>query len=152
MRNIILAALFALLGCAALSGQASAQGVTRICIQTIGGNGSNNCVDGWAKVSLPALTATVTAVKLGASQLGMLDCYNPNATAAYVQIFDAPVASVTLGTTPPSQSIGIAATASRNFTLSPGEEFLNAISIAATTTPTGSTAPATALTCNLAYD
>ncbi len=83
----------------------------------------------------------------------MLQCYNPNAAQAYVQIFNVASGSVTLGTTVPLLSVPIAATQTGGFALGTvGAQFGTAISMAATTTATGLTANSTALDCNLLYN
>ena len=47
---------------ASLASNANAQGVTRICQETIGANGSNNCVDvTWPLNNVDVITPTVTA-------------------------------------------------------------------------------------------
>ena len=69
-----------------------------------------------------------------------------------MQIFDAVAGSVTPGTNAAVQSLGIPPTNSSGFTLSlQGLQFLSAITVAATTTATGGTAPGTPLDCNAAY-
>lgn len=104
---------------------------------------------------LSALSTTVTGIKASAAgQLMMLQCGNTNASEEYVQLFDvATTGGVTLGTTAPTLSVPIAATTTGGFTLSiTGLQFANGIQVAATTTATGSTAPATALDCNAAFN
>lgn len=109
--------------------------------------------DNWSPKLLSGLSTTVTAVKASSGQVGMIQCYNPNSSQVYIQIFDAATTGVTLGTTPPKLSIAIGATSTGGFILSaPGIGFSTAISVAATTTATGSTAPATAPDCNALYE
>jgi hypothetical protein len=109
--------------------------------------------NGWTPLIENALTTTVKAVKGSAGQLGMLQCYNPNATQAYVQVFNIVSGSVTLGTTAPTLSIPIAPTSTGGYALSnPGINFSTAISLAAATTATGLTAPGSNLDCNVAYN
>lgn len=102
-------------------------------------------------VLLNGLSTTVTSVKSNAQgKLGYTYCYNPNASVAYIQIFDAATpGAVTLGSTTPKMSLGVPATASSG--LGPaliGTQFLLGIQVAVTTTATGSTAPGTAMDCN----
>lgn len=96
---------------------------------------------------------TNTASSVISSQAATLKsyyCYNPNATVAYVQIFDVATAgAVTVGTTTPKWSIGIPATSAANLRIN--LSFASGIQVAATTTATGSTAPGTALDCNFSY-
>ena len=105
-----------------------------------------------AKGSAPSLanglSTTVKTVRAGNGALAFLSCYNPNAAVAYVQLFDT-AGAVTLGTTLPKLSIGVPATQSSSFPI--GAAFLAGIKAAATTTATGSTAPATALDCNFTF-
>lgn len=95
-----------------------------------------------------ALTNTAQAVKASAGKLGGWYIYNPNATAAYVSIYDVASGSVTVGTTNPKMSLCIPATSAANLELVNGISFGTAISVAATTTGPGNTAPAAALEAN----
>lgn len=79
------------------------------------------------------------------------NCANQTASTIYIQIFDG--VSVTLGTTPPKLSYPIPANGiwERDY---PGEArvaFATGLIFAATTTPTGSTSPATGAICNVTY-
>lgn len=99
-----------------------------------------------------ALTNTAVAVDANPGQLYELYCYNSNAAVGFVQLFDLATGSVTLGTTTPKLSYGIPATNASGFTVSlVGTQFSTAISAAATTTATGSTALGAGLTCNFKY-
>ena len=98
-----------------------------------------------------ALTNTVVQAKATAGQLYGYSFYNPDAVVAYIQIFNATAASVTLGTTTPTYVIAIPATSSRDIEISNGIEHTTAISYAATTTATGSTALGAALTGFILY-
>jgi hypothetical protein len=154
MRRLILAA-FASLSVACLADRASSQGLERICVSTIDPNtGAIRCVEGWVPMLLNGLSATVTSVKGAAGQLGSIYCYNPNASVAYIQVFDAATpAAVTLGTTAPKVSFGIAATSSGSLPLSAmGIEFLSGIQAAVTTTATGSTAPSAGMDCSAVFN
>jgi hypothetical protein len=94
-----------------------------------------------------AMSTTLKVVSASAATLDSYYCYNPNATVAYVQIFDIAAGSVTLGTSVPKWSIGIPATSAGNLAdINLG--FATAISAAATTTAKGLTALGTALDCN----
>jgi hypothetical protein len=96
-----------------------------------------------------ALTATVVPVKLmrGALQWGI--CYNANASVEYVQVFDS-AGTVTLGTTAPNLTIALAPSAVTPMPFP--AVMLNGLQIAATTTPTGNTAPGTPLSCNFGFN
>lgn len=109
---------------------------------------------GWLPGIAPSLSTTVITIKTtGPGQLGSLLCYNPNSAVAYVQIFNATTANVTLGTTVPTWFLPVQATTMNGFNLpiGSGYQFSTAISIAATTTPLGSTANSTALSCSFGY-
>ncbi|MHB8816139.1 MAG: hypothetical protein ACYDAE_23145 [Steroidobacteraceae bacterium] len=114
--------------------------------------------NGWSKFSTPKnnsntpLTATVVQVKGSAGELGGYIVYNPNASVAYVQVFDAATTgAVTLGTTRPDIVIPVPPTSGANLEFANGVNFTSGIQIAATTTDSGSTAPGTGLTVTMAY-
>ncbi len=98
-----------------------------------------------------ALSSTKTAVKASAGRLNWYNVYNPNASVTYLQIFNNTTASITVGTTPPDISIGIPANGGWDGESLMSLNWSTAITIAATTTPTGSTAPGTGLVVNLGY-
>lgn len=101
--------------------------------------------DGWGKTKYVAQTTTVQTVKASAGTLGGIVVYNPNATVAYVQIFDVS-GTVTLGTTSPDIIIPVAPTSVAPLSeFARGVNMANAIKLACTTTATGSTAPGTGL-------
>lgn len=106
---------------------------------------------GWSVNNQSALTNSAVAIKATGGTVGKTLCYNPNATIAYVQLFNLAAASVTVGTTSPLESVPIPPTLNGGFASPIGDLFSTAISAAATTTPTGGSAPSTALTCNFAY-
>jgi len=93
-----------------------------------------------------ALTSTAQAIKASAGQLFGWYIYNPNASAAFVQLYNTAAASVTVGTTNPLFMITIPAGAAANVFSDIGITFSNAgWSCAATSTAGGSGAPSTAL-------
>lgn len=103
----------------------------------------------------PALTNTVKLYRQGRFNLSYLDVSNPNTVSAFLQIFDAAaIADVTLGTTPPLFSIPIPKGASatdvgqKAIPLGFAPQFINGLCMAATTTPTGSTALGAAIGVN----
>lgn len=98
-----------------------------------------------------ALTNTAQAVKASAGTLGGWYIYNPNATAAYVIIYNTASGSVTVGTTNPQMVLCIPATSAANVEFGNGINFTTAIAVAATTTGGGNTAPTTALEANFYY-
>ena len=105
-----------------------------------------SAANGWLVNSQTALTNTKVSVKASAGLFAGYMLYNPNSSVCYVQVFDAANGSVTLGTTAPTYVISIPAAAAANIEFSVGISHTTAIVLAATTTPTGSTAPAVALT------
>jgi hypothetical protein len=106
---------------------------------------------GWSVSNQAALTNTAVAVKASVGQSGGYGFYNPSAAIAYVQVFNTVSGSVTVGTTAPLYSIPVPPTSAVNMEVSNGIAHSAAISVAATTTPTGSTAPGSALTGFLLY-
>jgi hypothetical protein len=105
---------------------------------------------GWTPVTKTAITNSSVTIKASAGQLGYAQCDNNNAAWTYVQFFDA--TSPVLGTTvnilmlPPNLSAGLVIPLV-------GLQFSNSIKVAATTTPTGSTAPATnTINCAFGYN
>jgi hypothetical protein len=106
--------------------------------------------NGWTPFLDAAQSTTVVTVKSSAGELGAYHCLNPNASAAYVQIFDT-AGAVTVGTTTPVLSLGLPASDGGNLEWGMGVHFANAIKVAATTTATGSTATSTAVDCNFAF-
>lgn len=110
---------------------------------------------GWSQKLLNNLLATTaTSVKSSAAgQVSLFYCYNPNATVAYLQVFDAATAgAVTLGSTAPNSSWAIPPTQASGFAISQtGIQFTNGIQVAATTTATGASAPSTGMDCSSLY-
>lgn len=109
--------------------------------------GSTN---GWTPKLANALSSvTPLVLKSSAGQLGTIQCYNPNSSQVYIQFFNAST-GIVIGTTIPLLSVAIGPTSTGGLALAnPGINFSTAISIVATTTATGSTAPATAPDCNV---
>lgn len=116
--------------------------------------GALTIANGWTPLKLSALTSTAVAIKASAGQLGMLLCSNTNVVQEYVQVFNIASGSVSVGSSTPLLSFPIPAAATGGFPLASlvGIQFGTAISVAATTTATGSGAPTTALDCNAAYN
>lgn len=96
-----------------------------------------------------ALSTTVKTIKATKGVLAWGQCYNTVATVIYIQVFDT-TAAVTLGTTVPNASFGIAASGPTNLPLP--MQFNKAIKVAATTTVGGNTAPGTAVDCNFGFN
>lgn len=108
---------------------------------------------GWS-IATGSIAATKTDIGTAntAGQVVGWYIYNPNATVAYVQFFNAQASAVTLGTTAPVYSLGIPGGAAAN--LPPGVGGLThatAISIAVTTTRAGSTGTGSTVDYNIWY-
>lgn len=146
----------ALLCAIACASSVNAQGVTRLCIPVYNSaTGALSCDEGWLPKLLNALSTTVTSIKSSnRGSLGEVYCYNPNASVAYIQLFDvATAAAVTLGTTVPIQSFGIpSALASGVGPTAVGISFQNGLQAAVTTTATGNSALSTGVDCNVTYN
>lgn len=89
-----------------------------------------------------ALLATKAQAVTGYGQVASISVGNPNAAVSYLQLFDAIAANVTVGTTTPTAVVALPASTPVNLNL--GLKFSTGLVVAATTTPTGSTPPATA--------
>lgn len=99
------------------------------------------------------------AVKTSRGWIEYIQVHNPNTAVAYLQLFDAATASVTVGTTTPLQSYMIPpgdGSTPGAFEVTFGQEsglaFYTAITYACTTTATGSTDPTTGLVVNVVYE
>lgn len=98
-----------------------------------------------------SIGATKTQLKGSAGQVFGWYIYNPNASVVYVQVFDVLSASVTLGTTAPTYSIGIPPSSGANVFSDIGILHAAAITIAITTTRAGLTAPGATVDYNVFY-
>lgn len=98
-----------------------------------------------------ALTATAQVIKASAGKFGGYYIYNPNAAATYVEIYNIAAASVTVGTSTAKLVFCIPASSGANLEILAGIPFDTAMSIAATTTGGGNTAPTTALEAMVFY-
>ena len=100
---------------------------------------------------MPAVLATALPARLQAPVcVESLHVYNASDAAAFVQLFDAAsLADVTVGTTVPKWSIGLA-TATSTHLIDCQVNFMLGLVVAATTTATGSSAPSAALVVNFA--
>lgn len=98
-----------------------------------------------------AVAGTVIAVKnQGPTQITAVSLVNTTAAAAYLQIFNVPQSQVTLGTTIPAWTIRLLASAALTLPLdTPAALGGTGLSVAGTTTPTGSTGAA--ISVNLLY-
>jgi len=108
---------------------------------------------GWTPKTTLALSTTVTSIKSSGGQLGFAQCDNNNAAWSYIQVFNVASGSVTLGSTAPTQVIPIPPNLPNGFVANvQGLQFNTAISVAATTSTTGSTGPGTAVNCTFGYN
>lgn len=98
-----------------------------------------------------ALTATAQVLKASAGKFFGYYIYNPNTAATYVEIYNIAAASVTVGTSTATLVFCIPASSAANLALPIGIPFGTAMSIAATTTGGGNTAPTTALEAMIWY-
>jgi hypothetical protein len=99
-----------------------------------------------------ALVATKQAANASAGNLYGYHIYNPNTVVIYVQFYNVASASVTVGTTAADMILAIPPGGWADAPSSgPPISFATAMTVAATTTATGSTAPSTGLLVNLWY-
>lgn len=100
-----------------------------------------------------ALSNTATAVKASAGNVFGYHIQNPNNSDAYLQFYDASTGSVVVGTTTPKVTIWVPANGAIDGPTSTeyAIAYATAITIAATTTITGGTAPSTGLLANIYY-
>ena len=133
---------------------ASAQTYVQSCNQVIGANGQQTCSNVLSSKAFPAnLTNTIVGVKVTGGVVAGVHCYNPNASEIVLQFFNSVPTGATLGTTAPYMIVPIAATATGGWVFSPlNVGFSTAISVAATTTSSGSTAPGTLPDCNVYFN
>ena len=95
---------------------------------------------GWTPYSNTALSTTKQQIKGTAGQVGGWFIYNPGNAVCYVQVFDLASASVTVGSTTPTYVLGIPTGSGANVVTPLGVKHGTGITVAATTTPTGSSA------------
>ena len=95
----------------------------------------------WDTVFNEDVDETEDAVTTYPTHLGGWAIGNADATAVFVHFYDALIADVTVGTTAPKVTIGVAATSGDSFSIPGGIFFETAISVAATTTIGGNTGP-----------
>ena len=98
-----------------------------------------------------ALTNSAQVIKGSAGQMYGYYIYNPNASATYVIVYNIAAASVTVGTSTPAMVFCIPATSGANLSIPQGIAFSTAMSIAATTTGGGNSAPSSSLECMVWY-
>jgi hypothetical protein len=109
---------------------------------------------GSAAYSNAALSNAAATIKASPGLLTGVNCYNPNAAVEYLQFYDT-ASAIVVGTTVPKFYWAIAPTAIgvTNITWPIGIGFpASSLKVAATTTPTGGTGPASALSCTFAFN
>ena len=155
MKKFVLAGFLVGVGLAGSAFGVHAQTSVVSCNLVIGLNGQNSCSPALTPKAYPTatgLTNSVVGIKTTPGQLALVHCYNPNASEIVLQFFNALSGAVTLGTTPPYSIVPIAPSSTGGWALSPlSVEFNTAISVAATTTSTGNTAPALLPDCTVYY-
>jgi hypothetical protein len=100
------------------------------------------------------LGATATQISTSAAHAFYFwHCQNQDASTRYLQVFDVVAGSVTLGTTVPKFSYPLPPSGywEETWQSEARPSFANAITVAVTTTPTGSTGPTTGAVCNFIY-
>jgi hypothetical protein len=95
--------------------------------------------------------ATKLQIKSGSAFLFGWHIQNLDASVTYLQFFDAPASGVTVGTTTPSFVIAVPASGLHDADDSVPIGLKGGLTIAATTTATGSGAPTNGLNVNLFY-
>lgn len=107
------------------------------------------------RTPIPVLDITVANsaenISTNPGYLTYLQVTNPSGTAGYLQIFDVPAASVTVGATPPKLSFLVPANGAFDVPFIHAPFFKEGISYAATTTATGNGAIGTNLILNALY-
>lgn len=98
-----------------------------------------------------ALSSTKQAANASAGNMYGYHIYNPNSVVIYVQLFNVASASVTVGTTAPTAVLAVPPLGWADASPATPIAFSTALTIAATTTATGSGTPTTALLCNIWY-
>lgn len=151
-------------GAATATGHGTASGALRVELPTDGtgvvglaagsaaiGSVTTELTTGLTTFGNTALSSTKTQVKASAGKLYGWMIHNPSAATVFIQVWDLASGSITVGTTTPTYVIPIPAGASANVFGERGITHSTAINVAATTTATGSTAPATAAVVSLFY-
>lgn len=98
-----------------------------------------------------ALSNTAVAVKASAGRVYNYHFYNSNTSDAFVQFYNTAQGSVTVGTTTPVKTFAVPAGGVIDGVWAFSPAFSTAITVAATTTIAGGSAPSTGLLVNLDY-
>jgi hypothetical protein len=112
---------------------------------------NSSAANGASTYAQASLSTTLTVAQAAPATMVYWNISNPNSGTIYVQFFDAATTSgITLGTTAPKFWIAVPPTNGvTDGTSVPGIAFQSGVVIAATTTPTGNTAPGTAIPITL---
>lgn len=97
------------------------------------------------------VSTTVRSIKTSQAKLYGWVVHNPNGAVSWLQVFDRPSTQVMLGTTPPALTVKVGADGSVVQEQVNPVNMSAGLSIAATTTETGSTAPTTGLSVSVLY-
>lgn len=108
--------------------------------------------NGWSNKRFVNLNATVQNVLLSQVLFGGLIVENNQAAAAWIQIFNLPAASVTLGTTVPDYEFLVAANGNKYIFIPDGVRLGTSLSVASTTTEGGAVASAAGVLANILFD
>jgi len=112
---------------------------------------NGNQITGLLVSKTDAQTATVTSVKSSSGSVYGYHIYNSNTLDAFLHFYDIASGSVTVGSSSRKQTLWIPAGGAIDTVFTIPLQFDTAISIAATTTITGSTDPSTGLLVNIDY-
>lgn len=99
----------------------------------------------------PAVLATPVQVRSGGGRIHQYHFGNPNAAVTFVHIYNALAANVVVGTTVPLATYMVAANAALDGFWPNSLNYGTGITVAVTTTPTGTTAPSAGVLVNLGY-
>jgi hypothetical protein len=113
--------------------------------------GPNAAAPGLSMHLSDALLATPVAVKASAGRVHGYHLYNPNSAAAFVHFYDLATGDVTVGTSTRKRTLWIPGGGAIDGVFSMPLAFGTAITIAATTTISGTTAPSSGLLANVDY-
>lgn len=98
-----------------------------------------------------ALSNTAVAVKASSGRVYGYHIYNPNTSDSYVQLYDVAQGGVSVGTTTPTRTLWIPSGGAIDSQFAIPLSYGTAITIAATTTITGGSAPSSGLLVEIDY-
>lgn len=122
-------------------------------VKQLGDQSTYEAIGGTGNAALTN-TATGLSIQTQAINLMRIECWNPNTTPVFLQLFDA-ATGITVGTTVPTKSIECPAGNGTSDGIYDHEyngiKFAAGLRVVATTTRTGSTAPTTAVPASIGY-